>query len=77
MSTHYKAMSLTQEQGLAIQAEQLQRAKRLYKADVYNALVAHCKKQNAKLRMPDDGYQVFRGTDISNFCENYANNPEQ
>jgi len=65
---------LTLQQGLDIQAEQLNRWKSILIPEVYNHLKEYCDYYNNKLTPENDGYAVCRGSALDNVIGNYRYN---
>jgi len=59
----------TVKQGLAVQTKDLAVWKKLLKKHVYAALESSVNYENAH-NCPRDGYDVFRGSDITNLVQN-------
>jgi hypothetical protein len=59
----------TVKQGLAVQAKNLAVWKKLLKKQVYAAVKRRVDYENAN-SCPRDGYDVFRGSDITNLVQN-------
>jgi len=62
---------LTLQQGLDIQAEQLNKWKSILIPEVYNHLKEYCDYYNNKLTPENDGYAVCRGSALDNVIGNY------
>jgi hypothetical protein len=62
----------TQEDGIAIQAQQIQIWKIVLNEKVFDIVVNESIVRNKMLSPEDDGYAVWRGTDIDSFIYNYA-----
>lgn len=60
----------TQKDGLRTQTQQLQQWGKILKDKVYAALIREANKQNNLLKPNDDGYKVWRGTDMEMYIHN-------
>jgi len=60
-------------QGLAVQTAHLAQWRRVLRPETYSALSKHVQERNARLDLKhDSGYDVYRGTDLTEFVQNYA-----
>lgn len=60
--------------GIKVQTRQLEDWKKLLKKSVYLDLVEETEKQNLNVK---SGHEVFRGSGISNFIDNYLLNKKK
>jgi hypothetical protein len=63
----------TLEKGLEYQKLDLSFWKIILKRQAYNCLKAHVGMQNLKLNRSSDGYDVFRGQDLTSYVLNMRN----
>jgi len=56
--------------GLAFQGRDLAKWKPRLSAAAYDALAAECTRRNAELVSPDNGYNVWRGQNLTEFLSN-------
>jgi len=62
------------ESGIIVQKSQLKTWSYILNDLAYNELSNKCEEMNEKLRAEvcNDGYKVFRGSDMDNFIKNFA-----
>lgn len=64
-----KNESFSVKDGIEIQTEQLKDWKKVLQPKVYKSLVKFATKDNSKAKT---GYDICRGTDFTNYIENYV-----